>query len=113
MAILNTDGILGDRYAVNGVIQPFYQVQPRKYRLRLLNGGPSRFYIFALSGGAKMIQISNDGCLLPKPVAVDNCTFAVSERSALIADFPNFAPPPLSLLNHAQHFTATTPPPQT
>jgi FtsP/CotA-like multicopper oxidase with cupredoxin domain len=44
MDILNTDGILGDRYTVNGVIQPFFQVQPRKYRLRLLNGGPSRFY---------------------------------------------------------------------
>ena len=40
----NTDGILGDRYTVNRVIQPNFKVKRRKYRFRLLNGGPSRFY---------------------------------------------------------------------
>jgi|GEM_PF-586070 len=40
----NTDGIIGDRWTVNRRIQPLLEVEPRKYRLRLLNGGPSRFY---------------------------------------------------------------------
>jgi FtsP/CotA-like multicopper oxidase with cupredoxin domain len=40
----NTDGIIGDRWTVNRRIQPLLEVKPRKYRLRLLNGGPSRFY---------------------------------------------------------------------
>jgi FtsP/CotA-like multicopper oxidase with cupredoxin domain len=42
--LFNFDGILGDKFTVNGKIQPFFQVHPRKYRLRWLNGGPSRFY---------------------------------------------------------------------
>jgi FtsP/CotA-like multicopper oxidase with cupredoxin domain len=40
----NTDGIIGDRWTVNRRIQPLLKVKARKYRLRLLNGGPSRFY---------------------------------------------------------------------
>jgi FtsP/CotA-like multicopper oxidase with cupredoxin domain len=109
MDILNTDGILGDRYTVNGVIQPFFQVQPRKYRFRLLNGGPSRFYTFALSGGAKFVQCSNDGCLFPKPVAVNNCTIAVSERVDVIVDFSNFAGQSIYLLNQAEQLTGRGP----
>src|SRR5260370_3808373 len=109
MAILDSDGILGDRYTVNGVIQPYCQVQPRKYRLRLLNGGPSRFYTFALSGGAKFIQVSNDGCLLPKPVAVNNCTLSVSERADVIVDFSNFAGQSIYLLNQAEQLTGRGP----
>jgi FtsP/CotA-like multicopper oxidase with cupredoxin domain len=109
MDILNTDGILGDRYTVNGVIQPFFQVQPRKYRFRLLNGGPSRFYTFALSGGAKFVQCSNDGCLFPKPVTVNNCTIAVSERVDVIVDFSNFAGQSIYLLNQAEQLTGRGP----
>ena len=36
----NIDGILGDKNTVNGVIQPFFRVQRRKYRFRFLIGGP-------------------------------------------------------------------------
>ena len=39
----NTDGILGDKFMVNGVIQPVLHVSPRRYRFRWLNTGPSRF----------------------------------------------------------------------
>src|SRR5262249_12459017 len=39
-------GVLGDRFAVNGQIQPNLTVLRRKYRFRLLNAGPSRFYQF-------------------------------------------------------------------
>src|SRR6266568_2313948 len=48
--LFNLDGILGDKFLVNGVIQPFFQVQPRRYRFRLLDTGPSRFYEFFLTG---------------------------------------------------------------
>jgi len=41
--LFNLDGILGDKFLVNGKIQPFFQVQPRRYRFRLLDTGPSRF----------------------------------------------------------------------
>src|SRR5262249_14285292 len=32
--LFNLDGILGDKFTANGKIQPFFQVHPRKYRLR-------------------------------------------------------------------------------
>ena len=47
--LFNTDGILGDKFLVNGKIQPFFQVAPRRYRLRWTNTGPSRWYQFFLT----------------------------------------------------------------
>src|SRR5207245_4528863 len=41
--LFNLDGILGDKFPVNGVIQPVLHVSPRRYRFRWLNTGPSRF----------------------------------------------------------------------
>ena len=43
-----TDGFLGDLITVNGKYQPFMRVKRRRYRFRLLNGGPSRFYNLVL-----------------------------------------------------------------
>ena len=69
--LFNTDGILGDKFLVNGKIQPFFQVAPRRYRLRWTNTGPSRWYQFFLtdknnlSATFPFFQIANDGNLLP------------------------------------------------
>ena len=37
-------GLLGDIQLANGIIQPYLNVSKRRYRFRVLNGGPSRFY---------------------------------------------------------------------
>jgi len=87
----NTDGILGDKYTVNGKIQPFLNVYKRKYRFRLLDGGPSRFYQFQLSNGQSFIQLSNDGNLFPAPITVQRVTLGVAERVDVIVDFTNAA----------------------
>jgi FtsP/CotA-like multicopper oxidase with cupredoxin domain len=87
--VFNTVGIIGDRFTVNGAIQPYFQVARRKYRFRLLNAGPSRFYQFFLSNGQDFIQISNDGNLLPAPLAVRSVTLSVAERADVIVDFSN------------------------
>lgn len=84
------DGILGDKYTVNGKVQPFMEVKRRKYRFRLLDGGPSRFYTFALSDGTPLIQIANDGNLLPQPVARPYVTCGVAERHDVIVDFSKY-----------------------
>src|SRR5256885_11961751 len=39
--LFNLDGILGDRFLVNGKVQPVLHVSPRRYRFRWLNTGPS------------------------------------------------------------------------
>ena len=41
--LFNLDGILGDKFTVNGKIQPVLHVSPRRYRFRWLDARPSRF----------------------------------------------------------------------
>jgi FtsP/CotA-like multicopper oxidase with cupredoxin domain len=95
--LFNLDGILGDKFLVNGKIQPFFEVHPRRYRFRLLDGGPSRFYQFFLTDlnspdtPLPFWQISNDGNLLPKPIQVTSVSLSVAERTDIIIDFSQFA----------------------
>jgi FtsP/CotA-like multicopper oxidase with cupredoxin domain len=87
----NIDGVLGDKYTVNGKIQPFFNVQKRKYRFRLLNGGPSRFYEFFLSNNANLKQLSTNGNLLPTVRTTPSVRLGVAERADVIVDFTNVA----------------------
>ena len=87
------DGIIGDKLVVNGRIQPFFDVQKRRYRFRVLDGGPSRFYELFLTNPDNPSQsipfwlIANDGNLLPRPVEITSTRLSVAERSDLIIDF--------------------------
>ncbi len=83
----NFDGFLGDKWCVNGKIQPYLKVARRKYRFRLLDAGPSRVYDFALSNGVMMTLIATDGNLLPAPVPVQAITMGVAQRRDIIIDF--------------------------
>ena len=89
--LFNTDGILGDKFLVNGKINPVLHVSPRRYRFRWLNTGPSRFYQMFVLGPNNTTksfwQISTDGNLLEKPVSVTSSRFAVAERVDVIVDF--------------------------
>jgi len=89
--LFNTDGILGDKFLVNGKINPVLHVSPRRYRFRWLNTGPSRFYQMFVLGPNNTTksfwQISTDGNLLEKPVQVTSARFAVAERVDVIVDF--------------------------
>lgn len=85
--LFNFDGILGDMFLVNGAIQPYLKVARRKYRFRLLDGGPSRFYQYFLSSGQPFTLIANDGNLLPAPIEVQSVRLAVAERCDVIIDF--------------------------
>ena len=86
----NTDGLLGDKFTVNGLIQPFMKVARRKYRFRLLDGGPARFYEFVLSSGQPFVQIANDGNLLEAPVERSAVRLGPAERADVIIDFSNY-----------------------
>jgi FtsP/CotA-like multicopper oxidase with cupredoxin domain len=87
------DGAIGDKMTVNGTIQPFMNVQPRRYRFRVYNGGPSRFHWWWLRAGENSTQflpmtvIANDGNLLPNAVTLTNFKHAVGERFDIIIDF--------------------------
>jgi FtsP/CotA-like multicopper oxidase with cupredoxin domain len=85
----DTNGFLGDKFAVNGKIEPFLRVARRKYRFRLLNGGPSRFYELFLSNGQRFTQIASDGNLLPTPLERTSIRLGVAERADVVVDFSN------------------------
>ena len=83
----------GDTIVVNGRTWPFLEVEPRRYRFRLLNGCDSRFLILKLSN--KNLQfgvIGNEGGLLPAPVLVRQLLMAPAERYDVIVDFTGLSP---------------------
>jgi FtsP/CotA-like multicopper oxidase with cupredoxin domain len=90
--IFNTDGVLGDKFTVNRTIQPYLRVEPRKYRFRILNGGPSRFYQLFLSTGQPFLVITGDGNFLPKPVVAESVYLSVAQRADVILDFSRYRP---------------------
>ncbi|HBL27691.1 MAG TPA: copper oxidase [Acidobacteria bacterium] len=86
----NTAGILGDRYTVNRRIQPFFQVERRKYRFRIYNGGPSRFYQLFLSSGKPFVVLTGDGNFLPEPLLAESLYLSVAQRVDIILDFSEY-----------------------
>jgi FtsP/CotA-like multicopper oxidase with cupredoxin domain len=90
--VFNLKGFLGDKMTVNRIVQPYLEVEPRKYRFRLLNGGPSRFYTFVLSSGDPFVVLSNDGNMMPAPVVVDRLPMSVANRYDIIVDFSRYKP---------------------
>jgi spore coat protein A len=55
----------GNAILVNGKLFPYLEVEPRKYRLRVLNGANGRFLHLSLSPGISSHQIGTDQGLLP------------------------------------------------
>src|SRR6267143_1815427 len=68
------DGFLGNQFVVNGKIQPYFEVQRRKYHFRLLNGSNAGVYQLFLSQApnSKTVfpcdQIATEGGLLSAPI---------------------------------------------
>lgn len=91
----------GNMNLVNGKVWPYFEVEPRKYRFRLLNGANARFYRLSLSNGLPFIQIGTDQGLLPSPVLVHEITLAPAERADVILDFTQLKMEELILLNNA------------
>ena len=116
--LFNLDGILGDKFLVNGTIQPFFTVSPRRYRFRMLDVGPSRFYEFFLTGNVggsgnpttnPFWLIATDGNLIPHPIQVQSVRIGPAERVDVIIDFTNFAGQTLYLENRLNQLNGQGP----
>ena len=81
----------GNIILVNGKAWPKLDVEPRKYRFRLLNGSDSRFYILKLDNDADIMIIGTDDGLLEKPVFANELVFAPGERYDVVIDFTGLA----------------------
>jgi spore coat protein A, manganese oxidase len=88
----------GDTVLVNGKVWPYLEVEPRKYRFRMLNGSNARFYHLTLNRstedgvslgqpGPAFHQIGTDGGLLPAPVTLSDLTMSPAERFDIVIDF--------------------------
>jgi FtsP/CotA-like multicopper oxidase with cupredoxin domain len=113
--LFNLDGILGDKFLVNGVIQPFLNVEPRRYRFRLLDTGPSRFYEYFLTDLTNLSAqnpywlIATDGNLLPHPIQVQSVRLGPAERVDVIIDFRQFAGKTIYLENRLNQLSGQGP----
>ncbi len=103
--IFDRDGFLGDIVTTNLVYKPFFEVERRKYRFRILNGAVGRFFKIMLSDASPMIQIGNDGNLLPRPVALTQLDeLGIAERYDIVIDFSRYSiGQKVQMVNLAEH----------
>lgn len=89
----------GDTPVVNGKAYPYLEVEPRRYRLRFLNGSQARVYELAL--GLPMWLIGTEQGLLRHPVKMNKIVLAGAERADVIVDFAGFQGQEIPLRNTA------------
>jgi FtsP/CotA-like multicopper oxidase with cupredoxin domain len=108
--IFNFDGFIGDVMTVNLTASPYFEVEKRKYRFRILNASVSRFFKVALANASGQTQlitwIGNDGNLLPQPVFVGALDEqGIAERYDIVIDFSNYnIGDKLHLVNLLEHW---------
>jgi spore coat protein A, manganese oxidase len=107
----------GNAILVNGKLFPYLEVEPRKYRFRVLNASNARFYHLSLvdetpvdktpldktsaSDNAPFHQIGTDQGLLPAPVPLTSFQIAPGERADIVVDFSQHRGTQLILKNDA------------
>jgi len=85
--VFNPNGVTGDKFLVNGVYQPYFDVGDRKYRFRILNASNFRTYFLELSNGNSFIQIGTESGLLPAPVTRTGMRIGPAERLDVVVNF--------------------------
>jgi spore coat protein A, manganese oxidase len=100
----------GDTMLVNGKVWPFLDVEPRMYRLRILNGCNARILSLDV-GGPDLWQIGAEGGMWDVPVPVKRLVLAPAERADVLVDFSRFAGETLVLKNHNPSKPVVTPAP--
>jgi spore coat protein A, manganese oxidase len=104
----------GDMNCVNGKVMPFLEVEPRKYRFRILNASNSRFYhlrLFNSDSTGKITdqsydvpsfqQIGTDGGFLPAPLELHYLLISPAERFDIVIDFTGSEGKSFSVINDA------------
>lgn len=91
----------GNTILVNGKVWPFLNVEPRRYRLRFLNGSNARFYHLQFEPALPVVQIGVDGGFLRRPVSTTNLLLAPAERADVIVDFTGMQGATFTLRNTA------------
>jgi spore coat protein A, manganese oxidase len=100
----------GETIVVNGKVWPYLEVEPRKYRFRILNAANARFFHLKLDSGQLFYQIGTDSGFLERPVGLSSILLAPAERVDIIIDFSNLDGKAIVLTNDAPtHFPGGDP----
>ena len=100
----------GELPLVNGALYPYFEVEPRPYRLRVVNAANQRFFelFFNLAKNPVDVpalvnfhQVGGDGGLLPSRVAIHKLLLGPGERADVIVDFSEYAGKAVTLSNDA------------
>ena len=88
----------GSAILANGKIFPYHEVEPRKYRLRMLNSSNGSFYRLSFSADESVAsealtfhQIGSEQGFLPAPAETNLMILGPGERVDLIVDFSSHA----------------------
>lgn len=98
----------GDLIYANGLPWPVWKVEPRKYRIRLLDAAINRTFNLRIETASGVVVpftvIGTDGGLMEKSVISDNLIIAIAERYEIVLDFEGFEDQTLYMRN-ARNFS--------
>lgn len=90
----------GDTILVNGKVWPYLEVEPRKYRFRIVNGSNTRGYQLFLDSEQPFYQIGSDGGLMKKTVQESTIELDPAVRVDVIIDFSQYEGQNVTLKNN-------------
>lgn len=91
---------------VNGQPWPYFEVEPRKYRFRILDSSISRAFVLYLEKDTKtgtkipFQVIASDAGLLSKPVTTSTLEISMAERWEIVVDFSSYANSNITMRNN-------------
>ena len=92
-------GFFGDTMVVNGKTWPYLNVEPRKYRFRIINTCNARPLTLNLSNDEDFYQIGTDGGFVHHTAILKNFSLEPAERIDVIIDFSKSYGKTIDLLN--------------
>jgi len=93
---------LGNLILCNGKIFPYFEVEPRRYRIRLINVANTSFFDLSLSQDQAFQQIASDQGLLSKPLERAHIALYPAERADVVIDFSTLAGKSVQLRHASQ-----------
>jgi spore coat protein A len=81
----------GNAVLCNGKLYPYFEVEPRRYRLRLINVANTSFFDLSLSHGHAFQQVGSDQGLLAAPLERSRIELYPAERADVVVDFAGMA----------------------
>ena len=81
----------GQFVTVNGMVWPRVEVDPKAYRLRMLNASDTRTYVFTFANGMRFWKVGGDGGFLDAAVEITHLVLAPAQRADVVVDFSAYA----------------------